>query len=82
MLIHGQATDEKDDRGRPVIGRTLLLLVNGGARPRAFTLPRLDRPGTWHQLLHTARPGSRTIKTEAINLLGHSLILLRYEDHR
>ena len=82
MLIHGQATDEKDDRGRPVIGRTLLLLVNGGARPRAFTLPRLDRPGTWHQLLHTARAGSRTVKTEAINLLGHSLILLRYEDHR
>ena len=28
MLIHGQATDEKDDHGRPVIGRTLLLLVN------------------------------------------------------
>jgi len=82
MLIHGQATDEKDDHGRPVIGRTLLLLVNGGARPRAFTLPRLDRPGEWHELLHSTRSGTRTVKTEVVNLLGHSLVLLRYEDPR
>jgi glycogen operon protein len=60
MLIHGQATDEKDDHGRPVIGRTLLLLVNGGARPARFTLPRLGRPGDWHELVHTARPSTRT----------------------
>jgi isoamylase len=82
MLIHGQATDEKDDHGRPVIGRTLLLLLNGGERPRAFTLPRLGRPGDWHELLHTARPGTRTVKTDVVNLLGHSLVLLRYEDRR
>jgi isoamylase len=82
MLIHGQATDEKDDHGRPVVGRTLLLLVNGGSRPRAFTLPRLDRPGEWHELLHTARPGTRTVKGEAQNLQGHALVLLRYEDRR
>jgi glycogen operon protein len=82
MLIHGQATDEKDDHGRPVIGRTLLLLLNGGTRPRAFTLPRLGRPGDWHELLHTARAGTRTVKTDVVNLLGHSLVLLRYEDRR
>jgi glycogen operon protein len=82
MLIHGQATDEKDDHGRPVIGRTLLLLVNGGARPRAFTLPSLGRPGDWHELIHTARASTRTLKTDVVNLLGHSLVLLRYEDHR
>jgi glycogen operon protein len=82
MLIHGQATDEKDDHGRPVVGRTLLLLVNGGARPRAFTLPRLDRPGEWHELVHTGRTGTRTVKTDVVNLLAHSLVLLRYEDPR
>jgi glycogen operon protein len=82
MLIHGQATDEKDDHGRPVIGRTLLLLVNGGARPRAFTLPSLGRPGDWHELIHTARASARTLKTDVVNLLGHSLVLLRYEDRR
>jgi glycogen operon protein len=82
MLIHGQATDEKDDHGRPVIGRTLLLLANGGTRPRAFALPRLGRPGEWHELVHTARAGTRKITTTVVNLLGHSLVLLRYEDPR
>ncbi len=80
MLIHGQATDERDERGRPVVGRTLLLLVNGGDRPRAFTLPSLGRPGDWHELIHTGRPGARVVKTDVQNLRGHSLVLLRYED--
>ncbi|MEB2286227.1 MAG: glycogen debranching enzyme GlgX [Polyangiaceae bacterium UTPRO1] len=80
MLIHGRATDEKDDRGRPVVGQTLLLLANGGNRPRAFTLPRLGRPGDWHELVHTARNTTKTIKADVVNLVGHSLVLLRYED--
>ncbi len=29
--------------------------MNGGARPRAFTLPRLGRPGDWDELVDTAR---------------------------
>jgi isoamylase len=82
MLIHGQATDEKDDHGRPVVGRTLLLLVNGGARPRAFTLPRLGRPGDWRELVHTTGTTPRAIRNGVVNLLGHSLVLLRYEDPR
>ena len=82
MLIHGQATDEKDDRGRPVVGKTLLLLVNGGDRPRAFTLPHLGRPGDWHELVDTARATPRRPKNDVVNLLGHSLVVLRYEDRR
>jgi glycogen operon protein len=82
MLIHGRATDEKDDRGRAVVGRTLALLVNGGDRPRAFTLPRLERPGEWHELMDTARSSTRRPKNDVVNLLGHSLVLLRYEDRR
>ena len=30
MLIYGDATDETDDRGRPITGDTLLLLFNAG----------------------------------------------------
>ena len=59
MLIHGEATDEKDERGRPIAGDTLLLLLNGGDRPRAFTLPQLGRPGAWHELVNTARAERR-----------------------
>ena len=82
MFLDGRATDEKDDRGRPVVGHTLLLLVNGGPKSRAFTLPSLEGPGNWHELVNTARPGLRIVKATAVNLAAHSLILLRYEGAR
>jgi isoamylase len=78
MLMSGQATDEVNERGRPVYGDTLLLLLNGGTRSRRFVLPQLDDPGIWHEVLNTARPGARPIRQEALNLVAHSLILLRH----
>ncbi len=78
MLIHPAASDERDDRGRPIGGAPLLLLVNGGARSRSFTLPKQPGPGTWHELLDTARPGTRALKTASLNLTAHSLVLLRH----
>jgi isoamylase len=81
MLMPGRGTDETDARGRPVQGRTLLLLVNGGARSRSFTLPRQGRPGVWTELLSTVRPGStRTLGRPAVNLVARSLSLLSYEE--
>ena len=44
MLIRGEATDELDERGRRLLGEAVLLLVNGGARSRPFTLPRWTSP--------------------------------------
>jgi glycogen operon protein len=79
MLIHGQATDEVNERGRPVFGPTLLLLLNGGSRSRAFTLPPAER-GHWQEILNTARAGGRrAIRGDSLNLVAHSLALLRYE---
>jgi hypothetical protein len=78
MLIHAAASDERDDRGRPIGGAPLLLLVNGGARSRSFTLPKQSGPGTWHELLDTARPGTRALKTASLNLTAHSVVLLRH----
>jgi isoamylase len=81
MLISGQATDEVNERGRPVHGDTLLLLLNGGARSRRFVLPALQGPGLWSEALNTARPGpSRPVRQGAVNLVAHSLILLRHGD--
>jgi glycogen operon protein len=80
MLILGRATDERDERGRRVRGDTVLLVLNGGARSRKMTLPRLEGGGLWHEILHTAHPGqSRVIRREAFNLVAHSLVLLRFE---
>jgi isoamylase len=78
MLIHGWATDERDERGRPVRGDTLLLLVNGGGRSRSFAVPRLEGAGEWREEINTARPGGRVVRTAAVNLVAHSLVLLRH----
>jgi glycogen operon protein len=81
MLVHGLGTDEMDRRGRRFTGETLLVLLNGGDRTRNFTLPQLPEGGTWVEVVDTARPGERAVRTASINLLAHSLILLRYEHH-
>ncbi len=82
MLIHGQATDEKDDRGRPVVGMTLLLLLNGGPRASSFLLPQVAGPGRWRELVHTARPRARDVKGPSVTVTAHALVLLRYEEPR
>ena len=76
MLLHGEAADQLDERGRRVEGDTLLLLVNGGDRSRQFTLPKLQ-PGLWRQLVNTARPGHRRVG-DGVLLARHSLILLSH----
>jgi isoamylase len=80
MLLHGRATDEVDERGRPIFGQTVLMLLNGGVRSRPFTLPRFEEPGLWRMLINTAQPGRRVVRSEAVNLVTHSFVLLRYEE--
>ncbi|MBI4260302.1 MAG: glycogen debranching enzyme GlgX, partial [Actinobacteria bacterium] len=83
MLIHGRATDEVNERGKPIFGDTLLLLVNGGGRSRLFVLPEVEGPGVWNEMLNAAQPEStRVLKKPALNLVAHSLILLRYGESR
>ncbi len=77
MLISGEATDEVDERGRLIKGDTLLLLLNGSNRSRYFTLPTLENAGTWTVLINTARRGGGTVRGGGVQLVPHSLILLR-----
>ncbi|HLG66345.1 MAG TPA: glycogen debranching protein GlgX [Acidimicrobiales bacterium] len=80
MLLAGRAADEVDARGRWVRGDTLLLLLNAGTRSRSYTLPRLEWPGRWEELLSTSRPApwGRVVRTPAVNLAAHSSLLLRH----
>jgi len=80
MLLHGQATDERDERGRLIVGETILVLLNGGGRTVRFTLPDMPQTGQWIQEIHTAGPGVRAIRAAVVALDAHSLILLRYEE--
>jgi isoamylase len=82
VLLPGEATDERDQRGRPIAGQTLLLLLNAGERARHFTFPALAEPGSWVQELDTARAGTRTVRGEGLNLAPRSLALLRHRASR
>jgi isoamylase len=78
MLVHGEATDEVDARGRPMSGQTILLLVNAGTRSRYVVLPKVDGLGTWSGLVDTARQDPRPVRGDGVNLAPHSLLLLRH----
>ena len=82
MLILGEATDEVDERGRRLRGEAILLLTNGGTRSRPFTLPQLETPGAWVEVLNTAHPNPRTVRQGKVSLVTHSLMLLRHERPR
>ena len=82
MLILGEATDEIDERGRRLRGEAILLLTNGGARSRPFTLPPLQMPGAWVEVLNTAHPSPRPVRQGRVSLVAHSLMLLRHERPR
>ncbi|MDH3457620.1 MAG: glycogen debranching protein GlgX [Gemmatimonadota bacterium] len=83
MLLHGEATDEVDDRGRPIEGDTVLLLLNGGQSARLFALPSLPKRGQWVHLMNTARLAAGSVGDgQGVRLVRHSLVLLRYERAR
>jgi len=79
VLIHGDASDEIDERGRLNRGATLLLLMNGGRRSRRFAIPVLSEAGRWIERVNTAKPPRGVLKERALNLTAHSLVLLCYE---
>jgi glycogen operon protein len=79
MLISGIASDDVDERGRPITGDTLLMLLNGGGRTMAYRLPVMTVPGVWSEVLNTARAGTRPVRGETVSLAAHSLVLLRHE---
>jgi glycogen operon protein len=80
MLISGEAADETDDRGRPVQGETMLLLLNGGDTPVTFEFPRLHRTIVWTELVETsddAQESPEVRNSDTIAVAPFSLILLR-----
>jgi isoamylase len=79
MLIRGEASDELDEDGRQVIGDAVLLLLNGGAGSKVFCLAPLGAAGRWTEILNTAHPILRPVGEDHVDLVAHSLILLRHE---
>jgi glycogen operon protein len=85
MLISGQATDEVDDRGRPIRGDTLLLILNGGEGDCRFVLPHVQEEGFWMTLLdsaHSERERHGPPDGTSVMVAAHSLVLLRHGTER
>ena len=55
VYLEGEALDEVDARGRPVVDDGFLVLFNAHHEPVPFTLPRLS-PGHWRPLIDTVQP--------------------------
>jgi isoamylase len=53
MLLNGMAIDEVDERGQPIIGETLLVLLNAHDAKVPFTLPALESNQQWRRVFDT-----------------------------
>src|SRR5437870_3160920 len=58
MLLSGSAIEEVDERGEPIAGDTLLVLLNGHHDKVPFTLPPLEADQQWQRVFDTFDPHS------------------------
>jgi isoamylase len=65
VRLDGDAIDEVDERGERIVGDTLLLMLNAGAKPTAFALPSTAAEERWETLLDTADPWVRPRRLRA-----------------
>jgi glycogen operon protein len=87
LLLAGDAIDEVDEQGNPILDDTFLLLLNAHHEQVEFVLPQHSRDQFWEAVLDTrqslGKPGSKTtneLETDSYALVGRSLALLRLHD--
>jgi glycogen operon protein len=58
LVLHGNAIEELDSRGHPIVGDTLALLLNAGLKPVKFEMSRhaAHAPARWQTLVDTHHP--------------------------
>ena len=56
MRLSGSAIEEVDERGEPILGDTLLVLLNGHHDRVPFTLPPLEADQQWFRVFDTFDP--------------------------
>ncbi|MEZ4222161.1 MAG: glycogen debranching protein GlgX [Polyangiaceae bacterium] len=82
MLIHGHASDELDERGRPNRGHTLLVWFNSAHRARTVHLPSLPDVGHWREIVNTAQPIEDVPRGSELSISPHAVVLLSYAPGR
>ncbi len=61
MLLSGTAIEEMNERGEPILGDTLLILLNAHDERVPFTLPPLEADQHWHRVFDTFDPYARDV---------------------
>src|SRR4051812_24294326 len=56
MLLSGSAIEEVNERGEPITGDTLLVLLNGHTDKVPFTMPQVDSEHQWQRVFDTFEP--------------------------
>ena len=84
MRLEGHMDDEIDERGRHIIGDTLLILFNSHHSKIDFVMPYHNVHEFWQPLIDTSTesPLSRLRANEHYPLQGHSLAILRLAKSR
>ncbi|MFP4428654.1 MAG: glycogen debranching protein GlgX [Desulfovermiculus sp.] len=85
LMLGGEAIDEIDERGRPIEGDTLLMLVNSNPRSVDFVLPSYTNSDLWELVVDTRweeglpeGPLPEMHSSAAVyHLVAHSLALFR-----
>ncbi|MCP9438443.1 MAG: glycogen debranching protein GlgX [Nitrospira sp.] len=86
LRLAGDAISETDDKGRPIIDDTLLILLNAHHEPLTFTLPAHKRGVRWRPVFDTsAKPNAKNLNPvfkggERYDLQGRSIAVLRLGD--
>jgi glycogen operon protein len=80
VRLAGDLIGDVNDRGEPIVGDTLLLLLNAHHEPLSFNLPKTRAEHHWEWLLDTAEP---LVERAPMNggdkypLQGRALVVLR-----
>jgi len=80
VRLAGDLIDEVDERGEPIVGDTLMLLLNAHHEPIPFALPAAKDPQRWERLIDTAEAGETTEVWQGgrpYQLRERSLVVLR-----
>ena len=54
VRLAGDLIDDQNERGEPIVGETLLILLNAHWEPIPFTLPQTSQGHIWDRILDTA----------------------------
>ena len=79
IRLAGDLIGDLDERGEPVVGETVLLLLNAQDEPASFALPATKAGQCWERLLDTNDSGieAAVLNGDPYSLAARSMAMLR-----